>query len=83
MGDDLGSMFQQFVCDGKEDCVNGSDVQLGGRWCCWHGQWMYLVCVTGSVVGLAVFLVCVLHTIFKERVSLYVRFYVYVMLFYV
>ena len=33
-------------------CVLG--VQLGGR-CCWHGQWMYPVHVTGSVVGLAGF----------------------------
>ena len=49
-------------------------VQLGGR--CWNGQWMYLVRVTGSVVGLAVFWVCVLHIIFKELVLLYVRIYI-------
>ena len=62
-------------------CVPG--VQLGGRCCCWHGQWMHLVRATGSVVGLAVFWGCVLHIIFKELVLLYVRFYVYVTLFYV
>ena len=59
-------------------------VQLGGR-CCWHGQWIYLVRVTGSVVDLAVLFlgVCALHNfIFKELVLPKVRFYLYVMLLY-
>ena len=50
-------------------CVPG--VQLGGRCCCWHEQWVYFVRVTGSVVGFAVFWVGVLHIIFKELVLLY------------
>ena len=45
-------------------CVCGGvpGAQLGGR-CCWHGQWMCRVRVTGSVVGLAVFFwgVCAPH----------------------
>ena len=37
-------------------------VQLGGRCCCWHGQWMYLVREAGSVVGLAGFFLGVCST---------------------
>ena len=54
-------------------CVPG--VQLRGRRCCWKGRWMYFVRVTGSVVGLAVLWVGVLHIIVKELVLLYVRLY--------
>ena len=52
-------------------------------------DWMYLVRVPGSMVGVAVvvvgFLGCVLHIIFKDTyLTIYVRIYVYVMLlFYV
>ena len=35
-------------------CGGVPGVQLGGRCCCYHGRWVYLVRVTGSVVGLAV-----------------------------
>ena len=66
-----------YVCG----CVLG--VQLGGRCYCWHGQWMYLVRVTGSVVGLAVFLVCAFHRIVRNlSYHMYVSI-LYVMLFYV
>ena len=44
-----------------------------GVWVCSWGtgvvigmDWMYLVRITGSVVGLAVFWMCVLHIFFKE-----------------
>ena len=43
-------------------CGGVLGVQLGGR-CCWHGQWIFLVHVTGFVVGLAVvFFWCVCST---------------------
>ena len=71
---DCMSVFMHgYACIIVCGCVPG--VQLGGR-CCWHGRWMYFVRVTGSVVGLAVFWVGVLHIIVKELVLLYVRLYV-------
>ena len=54
---DCMSVFMVMHVCGGVPCV-----QLGGR-CDWHGRWMYLVRVTGSVVGLAgVFWVCVCST---------------------
>ena len=49
-------------------CMLG--VQLVGR-CCWHRQWMYLVRVTGSVVGLAGFFGCVCSTLILRNLSYY------------